>query len=250
MKKRFPACAALLTISSQLAVCAANFDWPQWQGPDRKAVSKETGLLQEWPQDGPRLAWKISGLGGGYGGPSIAAGQIFGMSNRGDDEVVWALSEKDGGEIWVTRLGPTLNEGMPQGKEGAGCTPTVDGARLYVIGRGSALACLQVADGKIVWQRNLVTDFGGSIPTWTYNESPLVDGDKLICTPGGEDATLVALNKLGRDGIQVRFAVPLGPPQARTGYRDAAAAGHKLDRPFVLEMMRAANAAKAQGQAI
>jgi len=171
-------------------------DWPQWQGSDRNAISKETGLLQEWPKDGPPLAWTVKGLGGGYSAPSIAAGRIYGMSNRGDDEVVWALSEKDGKELWVARLGQTLSEGMPQGKEGAGCTPTVDGDRLYVIGRGGDLACLRVADGKIIWQRNLVTDFGGRIPAWKYNESPLVDGDKLICTPGGLETTLVALNKL------------------------------------------------------
>src|ERR1035441_8894088 len=85
-------------------------DWPQWQGPDRNAISKEGGLLREWPQDGLPLAWKIKGLGGGYSGPSIAAGRIFGMSNRGDDEVVWALSEKDGKEIWATRLGPGFKQ--------------------------------------------------------------------------------------------------------------------------------------------
>ena len=118
------------------------------------------------------------------------------MSNRGDDEVVWALSETDGKELWVTRLGPAFKQGMPQGKEGPGCTPTVDGERLYVEGLGGDLACLQVKDGKIVWQLSLTRDFGGSVPTWSYRESPLVDGDKVICTPGGQDATLVALDKL------------------------------------------------------
>src|ERR1044072_6679921 len=80
-------------------------DWPQWQGPDRNAISKETGLLKEWPKEGPTLAWKTTGLGGGDSAPSIAAGRIYGMANRGEDEVVWALSEKDGKELWVTRLG-------------------------------------------------------------------------------------------------------------------------------------------------
>ena len=85
---------------------------------------------------------------------------------------------------------------MPQGKEGPGCTPTVDGELLYVLGLGGDLACLQVKDGKIVWQRSLTRDFGGRVPMWSYRESPLVDGDKVICTPGGQDATLVALDKL------------------------------------------------------
>jgi outer membrane protein assembly factor BamB len=158
-------------------------------------VSKETGLLKEWPKDGPPLAWKVKGLGGGYSAPSVAAGRIFGMSNRGD-EVVWTLSEADGKEQWVTRLGPPAPQRMPQGREGPGCTPTVDGERLYVLGLGGDLACLQVRDGKIVWQRSLTRDFGGRVPTWSYRESPLVDGDKVVCTPGGPDATLVALDKL------------------------------------------------------
>src|SRR3974390_2416855 len=141
-------------------VFGAEFDWPQWQGPDRNAISKENGLLKQWPKDGPPLAWKITGLGGGYSGPSIAAGRIFGMSNRGDDEVVWALSEKDGKELWVVRLGAAYKQpGCPQGKEGAGCTPTVDGDLICVAGMGGEIACLQAKDGKIVCQKNLVTDF-------------------------------------------------------------------------------------------
>jgi outer membrane protein assembly factor BamB len=173
-----------------------SFDWPQWQGPDRNAISKEQGLLKEWPKDGPPLAWKVKGLGGGYSAPSIAGGRIFGMSARGDQEVAWAVSEGDGKTLWVTPLWPAFRQRMPQGREGPGCTPTIDGERLYVMGRGGELACLQVKDGKILWQRSLTQDFGGRVPTWSYQESPLVDGDKVVCTPGGPDATLVALNKL------------------------------------------------------
>ena len=86
--------------SGWLSTASGN-DWPQWQGPDRNAISKETGLLKQWPQNGPPLAWKIKGLGGGDSAPSIAAGRIYGMSHRGSDEFVWALSEKDGKEIWA-----------------------------------------------------------------------------------------------------------------------------------------------------
>jgi len=188
-------------------------DWPQWRGPNRDGKSADTGLLKEWPKEGPPLAWKISGLGGGYSGPSIAAGRIFGMSNRGDDEVAWALSEKDGKELWATRLGPAFKQQMPQGKEGPACTPTVDGERLYVEGLGGDIACLQVQDGKIVWQHSLTRDFGGSAPTWSYRESPLVDGDKVIFTPGGQDATLVALDKLTGKTIW-KSQVPDGPKAA------------------------------------
>jgi outer membrane protein assembly factor BamB len=179
-----------------LSGSAEFIDWPQWQGPDRDAISKERGLLKQWPKDGPPLAWQVKGLGGGYSAPSVAAGRIFGMGNRGEDEVVWALSETDGKELWATRIGPAFQQRAPQGKEGPGCTPTVDGERLYVEGLSGDVACLQVQDGKIVWQRSLTQDFGGREPRWSYRESPLVDGDKVICTPGGEDATLAALDKL------------------------------------------------------
>lgn len=201
MERQLSVRAAALALATQVAVSAQNFDWPQWQGPDRNAISKETGLLKEWPKDGPPLGWKVQGLGGGDGAPAIAAGKIFGMGCRGEDEVVWALSEKDGKELWAVRLGPAVQQRMPQSKEGPGCTPTVNGERLYVLGMGGDLACLQVGDGKIVWQRNLAKDFGGVVPTWSYRESPLVDGERVICTPGGDDATLVALNKLTGETI-------------------------------------------------
>src|SRR2546425_3114308 len=180
---------------------SGEFDWPQWQGPDRTAHSKETGLLREWPKDGPPLAWKVKGLGGGDSTPSVATGRIYGMSHRGADEFVWALSEKDGKEIWAVRIAPAHSTSWPQSKEGPSATPTVDGDRLYVMGLAGNVACLQVADGKVVWQRNLMADFGGKIPMWSYRESPLVDGDKVICTPGGEETTMVALNKLNGEAI-------------------------------------------------
>ena len=205
------------TLSWAILLSSASADdWPQWQGPDRNAISKEGGLLKEWPKDSPPLAWKIKELGGGYSAPSVAGGRIFGMSNRGDDEVVWALSEKDGKELWVKRLGPAFKQQAPQGKEGPGCTPTVDGERLYVEGLGGDVACLQVKDGKILWQGSLTRDFGGRAPMWSYRESPLVDGDKVICTPGSQDAMLVALDKLTGKTIW-KSQVPSGPGSGPSG---------------------------------
>src|SRR5438477_7452062 len=107
----------LVTLLLSATACAASpesFDWPQWQGPDRNAVSKEKGLLQEWPKDGPPLAWAAKDLGGGDGAPSIAAGRIYGMSNRGHDEVVWAISESDGKPLWVTPLRQATAQQFPQ----------------------------------------------------------------------------------------------------------------------------------------
>jgi outer membrane protein assembly factor BamB len=199
-----------LTLLAQRGFCAGNFDWPQWQGPDRTAHSKETGLLKEWPKDGPPLAWRVQGLGGGDSTPSIANGRIYGMSTRGEDEFVWALSEKDGKEIWAVKVAPALPQNWPQSKEGPSATPTVDGDRLYVVGLAGNVACLQAADGKVVWQRSFVTDFGGSSPMWSFRESPLVDGDKVICTPGAQDAMLVALDKLTGKTIW-KSALPASP---------------------------------------
>jgi outer membrane protein assembly factor BamB len=196
-----------------MATAASAADWPQWQGPDRNAISNETGLLQKWPEGGPPLAWRIDDLGTGYSAPSIADGKIYGMSNRGGEEVVWALSESDGSQIWQTSLAPAQTGGMPQGREGTGCTPTVDGDRIYVLGHNGDLACLNAQDGQIVWRRSLTEDLGGRPPTWRYNESPLVDGDKVICTPGGEDATLVALDKSTGELIW-KTHVPDGPERS------------------------------------
>ncbi len=204
--------ALVVAAACAWGTAAAADDWPQWQGPDRNAMSGERGLLQEWTPDGPPLAWKVEGLGGGQSTPSVADGRIFGMSNRGEDEVVWALSESDGSPLWTTRLGPVFEQEWPQGKEGPGATPTVDGERLYAMGLAGNVACLQAGDGKVVWQRSLQDDFGAPVPTWSFRESPLVDDDKVIVTPGAEGATLVALDKLTGETLW-KSEVP-GDPQA------------------------------------
>jgi outer membrane protein assembly factor BamB len=168
------------------------FDWPQWQGPDRTAISREEGLLKSWPNEGPKLAWKVKNLGGGWSTPTVAAGRIFGMSYRGRDEVVWCLKESDGSELWSTKIAATTKVGYDQGSR---CSPTVDGDFLYVLGVGGELACLTVAKGDIVWSKNLPADFGGKfMANWGYCESPLIDGDKLVCAPGKSN-TIVALDK-------------------------------------------------------
>jgi outer membrane protein assembly factor BamB len=173
---------------------AKPFDWPQWRGPDRTGVCQEKGLLPTWPKDGPPLAWKAKGLGGGYSTVSVAAGRIFGMGSRKNDEVVWALDEATHQELWATRI----NDSLPSVGYGEGprCTPTVDGERLYAVGVGGDLVCLESATGKEVWRKSYPKDFGGHMMSgWGFSESPLVDGDRLICTPGGNEASLVALNK-------------------------------------------------------
>ena len=186
--------ALILVLGCLLASSAfsSEFDWPQWQGAARDAKSKETGLLKDWPKEGPPLAWQVKGLGDSYSSPSIAKGRIFTMSNREKTEQVLCLDENGGKELWAAPLGPAKGGG---GYPGPRCTPTVDGDLLYAEGCGGTLVCLQVSDGKEVWRKELRKDLGGRVGGWEYSESPLVDGDKLIVTPGGKKSTLAALNK-------------------------------------------------------
>jgi outer membrane protein assembly factor BamB len=177
-----------------LAQGEGNAAWPQFRGPDRNGVSRETGLLKAWPAEGPALVWKATDLGGTNSAPSVAGGSVFGMSYRGADEFVWALEEATGKPLWSARIAPANYNIGRQAQDGPGCTPTVVGERLYALGMSGDLVCMQVSDGKLLWQKNLVRDFGGAVPRWGFAESPLVDGEKLIVTPGGAQATLVALN--------------------------------------------------------
>jgi outer membrane protein assembly factor BamB len=123
------------------------------------------------------------------------------MSYRGNDEVVWALGEATGKPAWSVRVAAANFNIGPQAQDGPGCTPTVVGDRLYALGAGGDLVCMQVSDGKILWRKNLVSDFGGRVPQWGYAESPLIDGNKVIVTPGGGDATLVALDRMTGSAI-------------------------------------------------
>jgi outer membrane protein assembly factor BamB len=197
------ALAALLCLLSTFPAAPApsrqKFDWPQWQGQDRTAMSRETGLLQDWPKDGPPLLWKTDNLGGGFSTPSVAAGRVFGMGFRDNDEVVWALDEKTGREMWSVKIADA-NRKVGY-SEGPRCTPTVDGDLLYVLGLAADLVCLKTTDGSEVWRKNLRKDFDGSVGGWGYSESPLIDGDKLLCTPGGKKATLIALDKKTGESI-------------------------------------------------
>ena len=168
--------------------------WPQWRGPNRDGKSAETGLLKSWPQGGPPLVWKVSELGEGYATPSVDQSKIFGVSYRGDEEFAWALSENDGSTIWETRTADAERDvGYSHGPRS---TPTVSGKQVFTLGAGGDLSCLNSATGAIVWQRNLKDDFDGKMMSgWGYSESVLVDGDRVICSPGGKSGTVVCLNR-------------------------------------------------------
>jgi outer membrane protein assembly factor BamB len=179
--------------SDQQAELTATADWPQWRGPKRDAVSTETGLLQDWPEEGPPLVWTAKGLGRGMSSVSVADGRILTMGNSGGEGVqLIALNVENGQRIWATSID---GDGEPNG------TPTIDGDHAYAIERGGGLVCAETATGRVVWQKNFVRDFGGKVPSWGYSESPLVDGDVVVCTPGARQALIVALNKASGETV-------------------------------------------------
>ena len=187
----FVATALLLSVASAaLAQSAGN--WPQWRGPNRDGISKETGLLKQWPDGGPPLAWKATGAGRGYSSFSISNGKIYTMGLRGDREFVIAFDVATGKEVWATPHGTAFRNDRGDGPRG---TPTVDGDRIYALGGSGDLSALDARTGKIVWSKNILQTFGGSNIVWGISESPLVLGNKVLVNAGGRDASIVALNK-------------------------------------------------------
>lgn len=198
-------CLTLLRLSTGNAG-----DWPQWRGPERTAISTETGLLKDWPKDGPKLLWHAKAIGDGYSTPSVVGDQLYLISNSGDEEYAQALSVENGEPIWKKAIGKVgaNKEGAPQ-YPGARSTPTVDGDFLFVLGSDGDLACLERATGNIRWTKNVRVELEGAPGAWSYSESPLVDGDFLVCTPGGSQATLAAFNKQTGDVVW-KTALPEG----------------------------------------
>jgi outer membrane protein assembly factor BamB len=186
--------ANLAGVPTHLPLAAAPGDWPQFHGPRRDAICTETGLLTEWPSDGPPLLWKLEGLGKGYSTVSIAQEKLFTMGDRKtadgtESQFAMGYDLVTRRELWAARIGPPHQDG-PR------CTPTVADGRVYVLGTAGDLACLDAVTGSAVWHKSLANDFGGQMMSiWKFSESPLVDGQRVICTPGGPDATMVALDK-------------------------------------------------------
>src|SRR5687767_7045812 len=175
-----------------VAAIHAAADWPQWQGLERTRLSKETGLLKEWPAAGPRVVWTATGLGSGYGSTAVAGDRIFVQSARGRNSVVIALNRADGKEVWSKALGASQTDDRGPGPRG---TPTVEGDRVYALSENGDLVCLKT-DGTAVWQRNILRDFRGRQLQWLISESPLVDGPHIIVSPGGPGAGIVKLDKM------------------------------------------------------
>jgi outer membrane protein assembly factor BamB len=202
-----------LVAALALALPASAADWPQFRGVDRDGKSSETGLLGEWPKAGPPLAWKVTGIGAGFSSVSVVGDRIYTMGDLDDGQYVFAIA-RDGSKIqWKTNVGPVHDDkyGGPR------ATPTIDGDRLYVMTTEGAVVCLGVDSGAEIWRRSLPREFDGYLMKamgsydWKWSESPLVDGDRVIVTPGHVAALLVALNKKTGEEIWRTKSRRLGP---------------------------------------
>ncbi|MFK7768641.1 MAG: PQQ-binding-like beta-propeller repeat protein [Mariniblastus sp.] len=184
-------------------------DWLQWRGPNHNSVSTETGLLKKWPAEGPPQLWANEDCGIGYGGFSIKGNRLFTIGANDGVDFALCLNTEDGSQIWRTPFiggDSTLSDRGKGWGDGPRSTPSVDGDFVFLMGVGGELWCVKAEDGAKVWSVNMA-DFGGSTPGWGYSESPLVDEDKVICTPGGPDGTLVALDK--RTGKKIWQSAPV-----------------------------------------
>jgi outer membrane protein assembly factor BamB len=202
--------AALAAVA---AFGAGPAEWTGWRGPGRDALSPDTGLLAQWPPSGPPVAYRATGLGTGFSSLAIAGGRIYTMGDRQGAQSVIALTQDAGKVLWAARVGPTWDDeyGGPRG------TPAVDGGLIYALGTEGDLVCLDAANGKEVWRKSLPRDFGGAMMSgWQFSESPLVDGDRVVVTPGAKGAGLVALDK--KTGREIwRAALPDLGPKGRDG---------------------------------
>jgi outer membrane protein assembly factor BamB len=217
----------ILLLVTTISLIGLAADWPAWRGPARNSISQETGLLKEWPKEGPKLVWQLKDIGDGYATPAVVGSRIYLQSNRGfDNEFLQALSIDDGKVVWTAPLGKVGNPDMQPSYPKARSTPTVDGDRIYALGSDGDLVCVETSTGKLVWRKSLRSDFGGQPGTWAYAESPLIDGDVLVATPGGKEATLVALNK--KTGAVIwKSAIPEGDRAAYASAIVTHAAGRK-----------------------
>jgi len=181
--------AAVLAASCPISAAA---DWPQWRGPGRDGKSPETGIIESWETRKPTLLWIGEGMGGGFASVAVAGGRIYSTGNHEKGQGVIAVDAATGKVLWTKVLtGDVPKHGFP----GARCTPTVDGDRLYVTTSNGSIACLGT-DGKLVWQKDFGAEWGGKMMSgWGFAESVLIDGEAAICTPGGPDAMMVALDK-------------------------------------------------------
>ncbi len=199
----------LLSVVATTALAADAGEWPQWRGPGRDGKSRDSGLIGDWPEGGPPLAWKATGLGGGFSSVAVVGDRVYTMGDLEDGQHVIAVSRGDGRRLWTTRVGPRWEDRYL----GPRSTPTVHGNRVWALSTEGEVVCLDAKSGELAWKRSLPRDFGGFMMKaqgtyeWKFSESPLLDGERLLVTPGAKDAAIVALD--ARTGRTLwRSAIP------------------------------------------
>lgn len=196
LPSRVPIVGAL-TLTILLTTAAQADDWPNWRGPNHDDKSTETGLMQEWPEGGPEKLWHVSTGGLGYAGFSVVGERLYTLGQENETQFAICLDVTSGNTIWKVDLGKSFENDWGGGPRS---TPTINGDVGYFLSAQGDLACLKIADGAKVWAVNL-TDFGGLVPKWGYAESPLVDQGKVICTPGGTEGMMLALDAASGEKI-------------------------------------------------
>jgi len=206
---------------ASLAGRAFAADWPCFLGEYRDNICRETGLLKEWPEEGPKLLWRTRELGNGFSGPAIVGNMLYTMGERNAAEWVIAIDcAHDGQVVWATPVGPIRHTGG--GQPGPRSTPAVHRGKVYALGINGDLVCLDAMSGEGVWRRNLVFEFGGKVPKWGYSESVLIDGRWVVCTPGGPQCTMLALWRLNGEKV---WACPAGDEAAYSSIIKVSIAG-------------------------
>jgi len=243
-------CLALAVVAAVLSSHVRSStadDWPQWRGPQRDGVSTEKGLFDgaDWSSQPPELLWQAEGLGEGFSSVAIVDGRIYTVGNHDDGQAVMALDDKDGKILWST---PLTEKPPRHDYEGSRTTPTVDGDRLYVVTSDGQIACLKIGDGNVVWSKNFKKEWDGRLMSgWGFAESPLVDGSRVICTPGGKEAGIVALDKLtGEEIWRSPVEVEEGKGSGGAGYASLVVSNGGGVKQYITLMGRGAVGVRAE----
>ncbi len=203
MKIRSPGhclCAAFIAMlfAGSFFALANSADWPRFHGSNHDNKSSASGLLKEWPEEGPRLLWQADGLGHGYSSVTVANGNVYTAGMREKTTFVTAL-DREGKQLWTAQNGGSWEASDRQRwavpYSGARSTPTVDGDSVYHLGELGSLAAFDRTTGAVQWQRNIMTEFEGQRPEYGYSESVLISGDLLVCSPAGSGAYIAAFDK-------------------------------------------------------
>lgn len=207
MKKHFTLAMMLVLMMSRVTVAA---DWTQYLGPNRNGISTETGIKRSWPEEGPKVLWTIP-LGQGFGGAAVSNGEVFVLDRvNANQDVLRCIDLNTGKEKW------TFAYDAPGtfGSQGSRSVPTIEGNFIYICGPFGQVHCIDRQTHKVVWKKNVWTDFGGGkIPNWAISQNPLIYGDMVIVASQTEKTGVVAFNKLTG---AVQWASPALP--GRPGY--------------------------------